>query len=268
METKTIQLANGIRLEYVEQGASKGPALICPHGFTDSWRSFELILPYLPPNLRVMALSQRGHGRSDRPAEGYTPRDFATDLALFMDALHLDAAMVMGHSMGATIAQRFALDYPQKTRALILIGAIASFPPNASVAELKKAVDTLTDPVPLAFAEEFQRSTLVRPVNPQFIETVVKESLLLPARVWKAVLGPLMLVDYTAELHLLKMPVLMVCGGEDSFATAWDQDWLQQSINGAQMVVYEGTGHAVHWEEPQRVAGEVEAFIRNIKTAL
>jgi pimeloyl-ACP methyl ester carboxylesterase len=80
-----------------------------------------------------------------------------------MDSLHLEAAVVMGHSMGATIAQRFALDYPQKTRALILIGTIASFPANATVAELKKTVDTLTAPVPPSFAEEFQRSTLVRP---------------------------------------------------------------------------------------------------------
>jgi non-heme chloroperoxidase len=97
---------------------------------------------------------------------------------------------------------------------------------------------------------------------------VVRESLLLPARVWKAVLGPLILVDYTAELHLLKIPVLLVCGGEDSCATAWDQDRLQQSIGWALLVVYEGTGHAVHWEEPQRVAGDGEAFIGNIKTAL
>ncbi|MBD0367827.1 MAG: alpha/beta hydrolase [Flavisolibacter sp.] len=264
MDVKTLQLSNGITLEYAEQGGPSGTVLICLHGYADSWRSFEPLFNYLPPTIHVFAVSQRGHGRSDRPLEGYTPSDFAADIALFIDGLNLGAAIIVGHSMGATIAQRFALDFPQKTKALILIGAIASFPINKTMAELEVAVAALNDPVDSSFAEEFQKSTLVRPVHPLFFQTVMHENLLLPARVWKAILAPLMSVDYTKELHTLNKQVLLVRGSEDSFATTWDQDRLLESITGAQLVVYDGTGHAVHWEEPQRFAREVEDFVYKV----
>ena len=48
---------------------------------------------------------------------------FAEDLAEFMDALEIDSAVVVGHSMGSLIAQRFALDYPERTLGLVLIGS-------------------------------------------------------------------------------------------------------------------------------------------------
>lgn len=261
MEVKTLQLANGITLEYAEQGAPVGTPVICLHGYSDSWKSFSLLAPHLPSPLHVLAPSLRGHGRSARPPEGYAPADLAADISLFMDALNLPPAVFIGHSMGATIALRFALDFPAKTAALVLIGAIASFPPNETMVELEAFVATLDDPVPAAFAEEFQRSTLVREVDAQFVKTVIAESLLLPAKVLKAVIVPLMQVDYRGELHDLHKPILLVRGGEDTFSTAWDGEQLLASIAGAQLVVYDGTGHAVHWEEPQRLARDVEAFI-------
>ena len=74
------------------------------------------------PRLRV---TQRGHGDSGKPAEGYAPPDFAHDVAAFMDAMGLESAVIVGHSMGSTVAQRFAIDYPRRTRALVLVGAAA-----------------------------------------------------------------------------------------------------------------------------------------------
>jgi alpha-beta hydrolase superfamily lysophospholipase len=56
-----------------------GVPVILLHGITDSWRSFEPVLPHLPASIRAFALSQRGHGDSERPAAGYHPRDFAAD---------------------------------------------------------------------------------------------------------------------------------------------------------------------------------------------
>ncbi|MEQ9814027.1 MAG: alpha/beta fold hydrolase [Azospirillaceae bacterium] len=74
------------------------------HGLSDSWRSFELALPHLPDSIRVFALSLRGHGDSRRPEAGYHFRDFAADVAAFMDALDLESTVVVGHSMGSAVA--------------------------------------------------------------------------------------------------------------------------------------------------------------------
>ena len=99
-----------VKLAYVEQGNPSGIPVIMLHGWTDSWRSFERVLPNLPESLHVFALSMRGHGDSGRPLRGYTPGDFSRDVAEFMDALRLPRGVIVGHCMGGMIAQRFAAE--------------------------------------------------------------------------------------------------------------------------------------------------------------
>ena len=77
LEGKLIDLPNGIRLSYAEQGEVSGLPVLLLHGVTDSWRSFAPLLSHLPPSLRAAAVSQRGHGDSHRPAAGYLPNAFA-----------------------------------------------------------------------------------------------------------------------------------------------------------------------------------------------
>src|SRR5262245_45048593 len=68
---RSVKLPSGIKLQYVEQGNGDGVPLVFLHGYTDSWRSFERVLPHLPESIRAFALTQRGHGDADRPAAGY-----------------------------------------------------------------------------------------------------------------------------------------------------------------------------------------------------
>ncbi|MCG8419715.1 MAG: alpha/beta hydrolase, partial [Proteobacteria bacterium] len=76
---------------------------------------------YLPGDLRVVAPSQRGHGDSGHPAGGYGVDDFAADAIALLDALGIERAAVVGHSMGSFIAQQVALRAPQRVTHLILI---------------------------------------------------------------------------------------------------------------------------------------------------
>lgn len=209
----SMELPNRTRLEYVEQGDRNGTPVILLHGYTDSWRSYELLLPHLPRSLRVFAITQRGHGNSGRPAQGYEARDFAQDVAAFMDAVGLDQAVIVGHSMGATVAQRFALDYPERTRALLLEGAFVR-PGNAGVRELWEAVSAFRGSIDPAFVREFQQSTLAREVPSSFFDTVVNESVKVPVRVWQEALRPFLTQDFLGELRALRAPTR-------SFCTVW-----------------------------------------------
>ena len=265
MDVKTVQLSNKVNFEYVEHGNVSGIPVICLHGYTDSWKSFELVLPYLSETLHTFALSQRGHGNSDRPSEGYDPRDFAADVAFFIDQMNLGPSIIVGHSMGGTVAQRFVLDYPQKTKALVLICSFSTFANNQGVIELQGAVSQLNDPVDPAFVQDFQKSTVAKPINNTFLRTVCNESLKVPARVWKTVLAGLMNVDYIKELQTVRKPVLLVWGDLDTFSTSKDQDRLLEAIAGSRLSVYTGVGHSVHWEEPQRFALEVENFVDEVQ---
>lgn len=260
---KIIELPNGVKLCYVEQGDPSGIPLLLLHGYTDSWHSFEPVLPHLPESIHAFALSQRGHGDSDRPEAGYHFQDFAADLAAFMDALNLGPAVIAGSSMGSSITQRFTLDYPGQASGLVLMGSATTWR-NPVILELWDFVSTLTDPVDPDFVREFQASCVAQPVPPAFFETVVHESLKVPARVWKAAFEGHLEANYLAELGQIKVPTLITWGDQDAIHPRSEQEALLAAINGSRLAVYSGAGHAFHWEAPARFAAELVAFIENV----
>jgi non-heme chloroperoxidase len=261
-------LPNQVTLPYVEQGDPAGVPVLLLHGITDSWRSFEGVLPHLPTSLHAFALSQRGHGDAARPVTGYYPQDFAADLAAFMDVLKLGPAVVVGHSMGSYIAQRFALDYPDRTLGLVLMGSCTTVRGNPVAVELwDSVVSTLTDPIDPSFVREFQQSTLAQPVPQTLLDTVVQESLKVPAQVWRAALAALLDTDFSGELGKITAPTLIVWGDQDAFFLRREQEALTAAITGAQLVVYPGAGHGFHWEEPARFAADLAAFTEHVQVS-
>jgi pimeloyl-ACP methyl ester carboxylesterase len=263
---KTISLSTDVKLNYIERGDPAGIPVVMLHGLTDSWRSFELVLPHLPASIRALALTQRGHGDSDRPAAGYRTRDFAADVAALIKALGIDSAVIVGHSMGSTNALRVAIDYPELTRGLMLVGAFASYRSNASIAELWNAgVSTLVDPIDAGFVREFQESTLAQPVPRAVVDTAVEESLKVPARVWRAALAGCLEDDFVHETGKIVARTLAVWGDRDALVPRADQDLFLKRIAGARLVVYRGAGHAPHWEEAARFAAGVAAFATTLR---
>jgi pimeloyl-ACP methyl ester carboxylesterase len=182
-----------------------------------------------------------------------------------MDVVGLERAVIAGHSFGATVAQRFALDFPQRVVGLVLEGAFLPRPGNVAVRELWDEVSRFAEEVDPAFVREFQRSTLARPVPDEFFETVVGESLKMPAHVWKAVLEPFRSTDFAADLAALRAPTLIVWGDRDAFTGKVDQKALQGAIAGSRLEIYTGTGHSPHWEEPERYASQLVSFVRQLE---
>jgi len=266
--TKSITLPNGVMLEYAEQGKPSGLPMVFLHGVTDSWRSFEGVLPYVPASVRAIAVSQRGHGGSSQP-DGYRFADFSTDIAMFLDALDIRAAVIVGHSMGSYVAQRFAVDHPERTLGLVLIGSFAQLRSNPVIGELwDSTIATLSDPVDPQFILEFQQSTLAQPVPPALLGTAVRESQKLPARVWRDTFGHFLEADFSNELARITAPTLVVWGDQDTIFPRSDQDALLEAIPHARLMVYPGAGHAVHWEEPAQFAVDLLTFADEIERGI
>ena len=116
----TATLESGWALSYAEQGDSSRPAVVLLPGPTDSWLSYEPVLARLPESVRAIAVSQRGHGDSDKPATGYRVEDFAADVLLFLDALGIERAVLAGHSGSCLVARRVAIDQPERVAGLVL----------------------------------------------------------------------------------------------------------------------------------------------------
>jgi non-heme chloroperoxidase len=261
---RSVELPNGVMLPYVEQGDPSGVPVLLLHGFVDSWRSFELLLPHLPPSIRAIALTQRGHGDASRPATGYHSHDLAADLAAFMDALRIESGVIAGASSGGIVAQRFAIDHPERTRGLVLIGSPITLRGKPGPLALWESIlSKLEDPVDPGFVREFQESTLAQSVPQAFLQSMIQESLKVPARVWRAATEALIEDDHTGELNKIVAPTLILWGDSDVL-TRGDQETLATAIVGSRLVVYPGGGHTLYWEQPDRVASDLVAFVEGL----
>ena len=148
-------------------------------------------MPLLPPELRVIAPDLRGHGHSARPANGYRIGDLAGDVIRMMDLMGIPEAMIVGHSMGSFVAQAIAERAPQRVSRLMLLSS-ASVADNAGMRELRREVNSLSDPVDLGFVRAFQYSTIATPVPDAFMDSAIGNSRRMPAHVWRKALQGLM----------------------------------------------------------------------------
>jgi len=118
-------VANGVRLHVVAMGEG-APTLVFVHGLLlDNHSSFYMtIAPAIAKSSRVLLYDLRGHGRSEQPPSGYAIADMVDDLRGIVDVLNGgERVVVVGHSFGGHVALRFALRYPERTAALILLEA-------------------------------------------------------------------------------------------------------------------------------------------------
>ena len=93
-----VTLASGPMLSYDDRGEASSPAVPVLPAQPDSWRSYQPVLDRLPPGLRAVAVSQRGHGDSDKPAAGYRVCDFAAHVVALLDRLGIEQAVLTGPS--------------------------------------------------------------------------------------------------------------------------------------------------------------------------
>lgn len=258
--THTAQLSTGVTLPYVQHGDPAGVPMVLLHGYSDSLRSYELLLPHLPDSIHAYAYTQRGHADADQPVAGYRVDDHVADVAAFLDAVGVEAAVIVGHSAGGFAAQRFAIDHPDRTLGLVLVAAFRSFADNPGALELWEAVSQFTDTVDREFVREFQESCVARPVPADFLDAIIAGSCQVPARVWKAYLADLLAAAVPTESGAIAAPALIQWGDQDAFVPRGDQDALLAAIPGARLSIYHGTGHCPHWEQPERAAAEITEF--------
>lgn len=256
-----VKLATGTTLRCAGSGAADGEPVLFLHGYSDHWLSWSPILPRLPRRFRAIAVDLRGHGGSERPAGGYGIESLAADAAAVLDELGLARAHVVGHSLGSLVAQRLAVAHPERVARLVLVASASSLADEPAARELTDAVRRLPDPVPRAFVAQFQADSMRRPVPAGLVEALVDEGCRMPARVWRAIADALDDFDGRADLPRIAAATRLVWGECDAFFGRAHQDQLLAGIPGAELKVYTGTGHAPHWEEPERFARELTAFL-------
>ncbi len=115
----------GLHLEYEDHG--QGDVLVLLHGLGCSAQDWGLQIPALSKHYRVIAPSLRGFGGSDKPGGPCSIMQYADDIVALLDALGIDRAHVLGHSMGGAVALQLAVAHQSRLDSLIVINSQASF---------------------------------------------------------------------------------------------------------------------------------------------
>jgi pimeloyl-ACP methyl ester carboxylesterase len=256
---KTVDLPNGQTLAYVELGNPAGKPTLLIHGYTDNSRSWSLLAPHLAER-RLLAIDLRGHGKSEAPDCCYSYLDYSNDAALFLAAMGVEKADIIGHSLGSLTGQVLAAQHPDKVDHLILISSTIAARSGPG-SWLWDNISTLQPPIDpdSQFMKDWYWNP--NPVDEDFINRERAESAAVPIHVWKGVLWGTMTQDLSAMAPLVKAPMLILWGDQDTLFDAASQAELKKAYPGAQYETFAGAGHNMFWEFPERAAAAINTFL-------
>ena len=256
---------NGIDLYYEETGT--GPPLLLIPGFGGNTLDWDAQVPALAEHFRVIAVDNRGAGRSSCPFGPCTVALMADDAAMLLDHLDVPRCHVVGHSMGGLIAQELALTYPQRVDRLVLFATFARSTPvldswlNFYVQSCDHGVDArgrtlwvmpwfLTP----AFMADHERveATLDEWMNDPYPA---------PALGRAAQAAACQTYDSRERLPSIAAPTLVLFPAEDILTPVSCSQELAERIPGARLQVLPRGGHVPSVEYPEDINGALLAFL-------
>lgn len=236
--------ANGIEINYQEMG--EGFPLVLLHGLSDDLNLWNPLLPEVSSHYRTIAIDIRGHGHSGKPDSPYSVHQFSDDLLGLMDQLGISRAHLMGLSMGAAIAQLFALDHPDRTGALVLLSTFerAEGGFRTRLLELRKTLISggvsafFDEAVEFVVTPEFQLAHASAIADSKQYCVQINFA---PALVHAV--GACLAFDIHDKGSQISAPTLVLCGKEDAFMSnelAWK---VYHAIKGSKWLIMPGVGH-------------------------
>jgi pimeloyl-ACP methyl ester carboxylesterase len=259
---------DGVRLHYVEAG--EGPPLLLLHGLNGSTFGFRLLTPYLTPHYRTIAIDLMGFGYSDRPQRrDYSLGAQARLVAGFLDALGIERASVLGHSLGGVVAMHLALEFPERVDRLILASSASDSETRRGLRSSRLVRPLL--PVVAAFTvqnQRFRRMSLRSACyDPAFVTPELLDGYMAPTRVkgHLRALGSLMVdrrKDAPIDLSAIRQPTLILWGSSDRWLPPSHGRRLLTLVPNSQMAIIENAGHLVMEEQPEDAARAVIGFLQ------
>ncbi len=246
-------------------------SLVILHGFlgaSGNWHT--LARTVFANHFRVLTPDARNHGRSPH-AEAFSYGAMATDVLRLLDAQELEHAVLLGHSMGGKTAMRFALDYPDRTQALVVVDiAPRAYPPqHDTILEALNSVD---------LTRFTSRQEIDAALETRVPDWGVRQFLLKNLTAtsdggyrWLPNL-PVLTRQYEEVTRAVEAsaayagPVLFVRGGRSPYVQDADVPDLYRLFPTAQLVTIPGAGHWVHAEAPQPLAEAVLSFLLPLTT--
>ncbi len=262
MESFTI--ANGTAFRYYDSGKGDKVILLI-HGYLESIESWEMIIPSLKKNYRVIALDVPGHGVSEVKGEIHTTEFLADTINGLLEKLNIPSATLMGHSMGGYIAIAFARKYPSKVDNLIMHHST----PDDDTPEKrenrareievirsgrKELLSTINPGKSFAKKNRKALSDLILEISEQVMMTEDEGIIAL-------LNGMMERGDGNDIIEALSNRVMFIFGRDDEFMPAEYSQTLAERHTKTKTVWMENSGHSSHYEEPEKLVAHIINFV-------
>jgi pimeloyl-ACP methyl ester carboxylesterase len=233
----------------------RGLPVVLLHGAAGTHLSWPAQVRRLP-GCRVYALDLPGHGKSGGEAcssiSEYTRRVLA-----WIEALDLQRAIFVGHSMGSAVAMQAALTEPAKVAALVLVGSASQLKVNPALMAQASSPETYLQAVERIVAWSFSRQASER-----LVELVRKRMAETAQTVLQRDFQACDEFDISERLGEIEAPALVVCGADDRMTPLAGAQNLAGGLRRAHLEVAPNAGHMLMLEQPQAFATLLGAFIR------
>jgi non-heme chloroperoxidase len=270
--TKTTIAGGGeLQLTLYEGGKAAGPPIVFIHGFTGSYLSWERQLSGpLAEEFRLVAYDFRGHGASDKPLDPSRYTDgtlWADDLAAVIRARQLDQPVLVGWSYGGYVILDYLRRYGDRA-----IGGVVFVGVNTKNGTAE-AAGHLTDEVLALFGDLLSTDVLknvdatralVRMFGDRLRgtqrERAYGTAMMVPPPVRAAMFNRML--DNDDVLTRILVPTLVMHGDADRIVRESAATHTAATVPGAKLLVYDGVGHAVQFDAPQRFGRDLSEFVR------
>ena len=263
------QLLDGARLAYDDDCFAPpweaAEPVVLVHGFSKNRKFWYGWLPGMTKRYRVIRPDQRGHGDSSPVASGFQMalEPFSDDLARFLDALHLERAHMVMAEFSSTVAIDFAQRHADRIASLTLAGFAYNY--RNSPIDRWEWVHLAEQQGAAAWARATNANRLPAGTDPAMREWYIAEQSRMPGWFLGALFRFNMNIDMTDQLARIRVPTLIIAGGDARQGTIETIRQAERLIPGCRLAVLDGLPYNVMSAAPERCVAETVKFIEDVR---
>jgi 3-oxoadipate enol-lactonase len=250
---------------YEIDGAKEKPALVFANSLGSDLHIWDGVATRLLPHFRVIRYDLRGHGLTEAPAPPYTADDLARDAVKLLDALEINDAAICGVSVGGLIAQAFAVNYPERVRALVLCDTGAKIATAEAWQQRidKVRADGVASLVQMTMERWFCAGFRLRcALDVRGYSLMLRQT---SADGYAGTCAALRDTDLRQAVTQIKKPTLVLCGAEDIGTPPELGRELAGLIPNAQFYLIDNAAHLPCVEQPAALAERMMQFFQEVQ---
>jgi pimeloyl-ACP methyl ester carboxylesterase len=260
--------SDGVRVHYESYGTGR-EAVVFIHGWTCDLTFWRAQAPVYQKQ-RALLIDLPGHGQSEKPDVSYTEERFAHAIDAVMRDAKVERAVLVGHSMGGTVAFTFVRLFPAKSKGLVLVDA---YMPQAPKDDAERATQkTRMEPFIASFRAPGYRETAAKMVEGMFSanttpaqrEEIRTKMATAPQHVMASAMEGMFAAEGPKPGETYKLPVLVIVAGSPS--RAGEEAQLRTVFpNLRKFEAWDGAGHFLMMESPDRFNRTLTEFLAGLR---